>query len=270
MLIYEGKYSLTLKPLGHKYLVNGSEKPGVTSILGILNKPGLPQWAANQTVEYIKTHSEGLVDPEDTETVIVTSSTLRRARTASTRSRDDAADLGKYVHSWIEQYVKAKIRGSGWATNYKDEAKPAIQNFLSWEKEYKPIYLFSERTVYSEKFDYCGTVDCVCELEVEGIRYRVILDFKTGKPENQYIHKRGYTGKKRAYNTVFMQDAFYDIAIEEEDGVKAGAYAALYLSKDGGKFFGLSFKTDAFRLASKNLLKFYKVQQLIDYLNTWS
>lgn len=269
MLLYHGKYRLLLKPNGHKYLVNGEEKPGVTSILGILNKPGLPQWAANQTVEYIKTHSESLTAPDESSALVVTTEVLKMARTASTRSRDSKADLGKYVHGWIEQYIKAKVTGEIWATNYKNEAKVPIQNFLNWEKTYNPTYLFSERTVFSEKFDYCGTVDCVCELEIGGNRFRVILDFKTGKPESQYIHRRGYTGMKRAYNTVYMQDAFYDIAIEEEDGIKADAYAALYLSKDE-QYFGLSFETDAFRKASTQLLGAYKALQLVDYLNTWN
>jgi hypothetical protein len=271
MQIYNGKYLLQLMPNGHKYLVNGIEKPGVTSILGILNKPGLPQWAANQTVDYILNHSEPLLEGTDTGMVAVTFRDLKAARKASTKARDASANVGKDVHSWIEEYIKAKLNNkAGDKQPIKEEMKPSIESFKKWEKKYKPKYIFSERPIYSESGDYCGTCDVGLELKLNKKVYRVILDFKTGKPESQYdVLRRRYTGLKRPYTTVYIQDAFYDIAIEEEDGIPADKYGALYLTTDGSLLFALTDDVNIYRDAAKAILQTHKTLHFANNFNKW-
>lgn len=271
-------------PNGHKYLVNGKEKPGVTSILQILNKPGLSQWAANQTSEFIRFNAESFPEYEGEKAWIVTDSQLKQAKSAFSRSRDNSADIGKAVHSWIEEHIihqmgiktqkgmrNGKPRNFIKDSPYTQEMAPCIESFLGWEEMYKPKYIFSERQIYSEKGDYCGTTDVGFNMEIDGKELRVVLDFKTGKPEKQYDKRlRRYTGRKRPYNTVFIQDALYDLAIEEEDGLKADRYGVLYLSTNGDLLFGLTAETEAFRNAANAIVAAYKALHVVDYLNKWS
>jgi len=250
-------------PNGHKYTVNGEEKPGVTSILSILNKPGLPQWAANQAIEAIKSDSK-LVYSDNGKYYHVYEKTLYMARKAFTLRRDDSANIGKNVHKWIENHVKNKLEGKDQDEEYSEDMKPSIESFLSWEEKYQPEYLFSERIIYSEQGDYCGT----CDVGVKIDGKRIVLDFKTGKPEKEYNKKlRRYTGKKRAYSSVFIQDALYDLAIEEEEGIRADQYGALYLSTNGELLFALTDDTDAYRKAGQAIVETFKSLNVINQLN---
>jgi hypothetical protein len=268
--IYDGKHLLQLMPNGHKYLVDGEEKPGVTSIIALLNKPSLPQWAANQSVQYIHEHATPFPEYQGERAWITTETNLKNARIAFTRFRDNSADVGKDVHAWIEKHINSKITGSSWPRNYSKEMEPSITSFLLWEEAFKPQYLFSERTIYSEAYDYCGTVDTCIILHEETGDVRMNLDFKTGKPERQFDRSTGrYTGRIRPYNTVFLQNAMYDMAIEEEDGVRADRYGALYLSTNGDCLFGTTTHTNEFRTAARHLVEAYKAMNHVDMLNTW-
>ena len=272
--LYGGKYSLKLMPHGHKYLIGGQERPGVTSVLAILNKPGIPQWAANQVVEFIKNDSKPFPEHEGQKAWIVTEFDLKRSRTAFLRRRDGSADIGKQVHKWIEGHIDRKLKGQKSEpklSELPEELRPSIESFLKWEKKYQPKYIFSERIVYSEKHGYCGTCDVGIIIKEKNKETRIILDFKTGKPERQYdVKTKRYTGRKRAYTTVFMQDAMYDMAIEEEDGIRADKYGALYLSTNGELLFALTAQTEVFREAATDILHLYKSLNKANYLNKWN
>lgn len=269
--LYDNKYRLEFHDSAHRYLVNGKEKPGVTSILQLLNKPGIPQWAANQAIKSLQDHSEPFPEHLGSKAWIVTEWDLKRAKSAYLRSRDDSADLGKRIHAWVEHHIKSQIEGKSYDEKLSDDMKPSVESFHKWEVENKPTYLFSERVIYSEEGDYCGTCDVGITLkDASGVEKRVILDFKTGKPESQYDTKtRRYTGKKRPYSTVYIQDALYDLAIAQEDGVQADMYGALYLSINGDLLFGLTPHTDAFRDAGRSLVETYHTLRKIDQINTW-
>ena len=40
----------------HSYLLDGAPIPGVTSVIGILDKPALVKWAASETAAYADEH----------------------------------------------------------------------------------------------------------------------------------------------------------------------------------------------------------------------
>lgn len=243
---HNGKHEIAFTETGHSYKVDGVKKQGVTTVLKILDKPGLLQWAANKACDWIR------INCETTEIIVqgmthfvVTEEHLKLAKNAHNTLRDDAAGVGKKVHKWIEDHV-------GGRDNEIDmDMAVSVASFLQWELETKPDYLFSERVTYSEETDICGTTDCVAIINGK----RTILDFKTGHPEKEYdAYRRRYTGRIRAYSTVYMQDAFYDIAIEEEDGVGAEQYGVLYLPTDGGAFPFYSADVTFWRSAAKAVL----------------
>lgn len=84
--------------------------PSVTTILGMLNKPALVQWAANTTADYIsqRFHSSpndnnafaGLVSASDLEEWLVDAKKNWR------KLKQDAADIGTEVHKLVEAFLK--------------------------------------------------------------------------------------------------------------------------------------------------------------------
>ncbi len=87
----------------HAYFLDDRPLNGVTSILQIVAKPMLIQWAANMAVDYIKEHidKEGMLDKFES---------LEEARVAHRKKKEDAGAVGSSVHLWISQWVLAEIK----------------------------------------------------------------------------------------------------------------------------------------------------------------
>jgi hypothetical protein len=92
---------LNFESKGHRYYLDGKPLTGVTTIIGILDKPALIQWSANQAVDFIEDKLESGLG--------LTGFDLDEARKAWTRKRDKAGDIGSLCHSWIEDFVKYDI-----------------------------------------------------------------------------------------------------------------------------------------------------------------
>lgn len=182
-------------------------KQGVTSTFDILAKPELIQWAANKAVEAM---DNGVPSAE--------------AKYAHRTLKEAAGDIGTRVHYWIEQHLAGKD------LDYTKDMEASILGYLSWEKKYKPVVHYSERVVYSKKYDYAGKTDLGCRIG----KYYGIVDFKTGSCDKEYNQRlKRYTGSVRARTEHFVQDAGYDLAIAEEDGQTAQFYGVLYIPVDG-------------------------------------
>lgn len=252
MLLYDGTVELEFNEANHRYKVNGQYKEGVTSLLKILNKDGLLQWAANMATTYIKDNCK------DGKVYIVLDEDLAKAKYAHLNFRDAAADVGKQVHKWIELYI------DGSTTSFTAEMAPSIEAFLRWEAWARPEYLFSERVCYSKEYDYCGTTDVVMMLD----GMRTILDFKTGKAEEDYNPRsKRYSGKIRPRTEHLIQDAFYDIAITEEDGVAAEQYAVLYLPQNGNVQFLVNDNVGLYKQMALSVLSTARLHKACDQDN---
>lgn len=88
-----------------------------------------------------------------------------------------AADRGTTVHSLIEAYKNG----------HPIEAVPTqfqgyVDAFHKWVGDHSPKVIENERTVYSNKYGYAGTLDMVAE--IGGKKY--VIDFKTNKDGNVY------------------------------------------------------------------------------------
>lgn len=256
---HKGKHEITFTSGNHRYRVDGKYKKGATTILGMLSKDALAQWAANMAVKYIEDNC-GLIEqtPKAASYYEVREADLKAAKKYHATFRDSAADVGKAVHLWIENHLQ------GNDTEITEEMQPSVTSYLAWEAKYKPLLISSERIVYSQKLDLCGTTDLVCVIDEK----RIVLDFKTGKPEEEYNpreHKK--TGRLRAYTSVFIQDAFYDTAIQEEDGVNADAYAALYLPVTGGYSYFVTEETALYRKLARALRNTFFLFETAKFIN---
>lgn len=156
-------------------LTSGDRVPSVTTVLGILNKPALLEWAW-------QCGCKGL----DYKAI-----------------RDQAADIGTLVHYLIMRELKGeKPDTSGYSAQDIEKAENCLLKFYEWQKTNKLVPLFVETPLISEEYKFGGTIDCFGAVNGEVM----LLDFKTGKaiyPEMFYqlaayahlLHENGHLVK---------------------------------------------------------------------------
>jgi hypothetical protein len=164
----------------HAYFLNGKPMMGCTTVLGVIAKPALINWAARMAVEYIYANSSLKPEKENNNKIWqVTEHTLEEARTAHAKKRDKAADAGTDLHALVEEYVRDCIATKkGYAistTGYPDLAP--IQAFIDWAIKEKIRFIASEQRLYSKSLWVAGTCDLI--FEKDGKRY--VGDIKTYK-----------------------------------------------------------------------------------------
>jgi len=131
-------------------LDDGTKVPGVTTVLGILNKPALVKWANNLGLQGID----------------------------SSKYRDEMADIGTLAHQMIVDYFKGEATDtSEYSESQIALAENCLLSFWEWEKGHKIEVIIAESPLVSCEYRYGGTIDCFCKLDGQP----TLLDFKTGK-----------------------------------------------------------------------------------------
>ncbi len=134
-----------------RYMLEGKRVPGVTTILGILNKPNLIKWAND----------------------------LGLAGIDSDRYRDETAEIGRLAHVMIlAHFTEEELDLSDFTPNQTKAANQAMDSFYKWMEGHKfvPHPRLIEEPMVSAKYGYGGTPDLVIG---EGNKM-TLFDFKTG------------------------------------------------------------------------------------------
>ena len=151
-----------LKPLdGRK---KGQIVPGVTTIVGILNKPALVPWANKLGLKGIEVG----------------------------RFVDDKADIGTLAHAMIiDELLKRTTDTSDYSKNQIDSAENAVLSFYEWQKEHKLEIISAEQPVVSEIYAFGGQFDVYGVIDEKN----ELLDLKTGSGvyEEHYCQLGGYS-----------------------------------------------------------------------------
>ena len=172
----------------HSYYLDGMKVPGVTSIIGVLDKPALVNWAATSVAEHAINNWERLSGM----TLVNRYEELKQAHRLKNK---EAIVRGKRIHALAERI------SVGEAVDPQDAslvaAARAYADLLdAWELE--PVML--EASVLNRDYLYAGTLDGVFTSPRLGT---IIADTKTGK---------------RAFSEVALQLAAYrnaDVYLEE-------------------------------------------------------
>lgn len=155
---------------------NGERVPSVTTVLGILNKPALLEWAW-------KLGTEGI----DYKAI-----------------RDTAADIGSLAHYLILCHLKGiEPDTSEYSQQVIDKAETCLIKFWDWEKGHTLKPTLIETPLVSELYRFGGTPDWFGL--IDGVDEMV--DFKTGKglyveffyqlaAYNQLLQEAGYVSKR--------------------------------------------------------------------------
>ncbi len=197
--LYKGKVKVKFYPISHQYWVsvNGSSfkrKSGSTTYIGIKDKSvPLGIWQQTMTLDFLLQNiSKGVNIDEDMAIQAVIQNDI---------AKDEAVDIGKEMHDWLERYAKFKMKDKSQLKMPEmpeiKEAITGVNAFLEWESKHKVKYISAERMVYSIKNDFMGTLDL--EAIVDGVY--CLVDYKSSNG---------------LYNSVRMQTASYKDADEEE------------------------------------------------------
>jgi len=131
-------------------LRDGTLVPGVTTVLGVLAKPGLVQWANSLGLAGIDTR--GYVD--------------------------ELARIGTLAHQMIENDLGTEPPDlAGYSPEEIDRAENCLIKWYDWRKRHEVIPAWIERPLVSERLRYGGTIDCLARIDGR----LEVLDIKTAR-----------------------------------------------------------------------------------------
>lgn len=150
----------------YRHPKTGEEAPSITTILGVLDKPALPRWAAKEAAEYAATHWPAL-------SALPARDRVKLIKAAPWDRSGDAASVGDRVHDAIDLAIK----GNTTSAPYDLDIVPFMDAFADFTDTWRPEWVTSEFTVWNRAVGYAGTGDFIAR--VGGLL--VLGDHKTGK-----------------------------------------------------------------------------------------
>ena len=220
---------LTFNPGNHTYRLDGQWVPGVTSILGCLDKPAIPKWAAGVVAEYVADH------PDDIETLrgLGRKIMVDALKNKPWETRDAAGDRGTSLHDALEALL---IHGE---VDVPDEHVPVIENALQFLDDWQIEPILTEAAVGSREHRYAGKLDLIAHYRRPdtGQTGVAIFDWKSGRalyPE--------YAWQLTAY--AFAE--FHGLNGDEHPLPECGAAFGVHIRADGYDVAPFKFGPDIF------------------------
>lgn len=160
---------LSVKTANGRYYTHpgrGKQVPSITNIKDLRNIPALKYWAAKEAANYAADNREKLAGLEREEVFQL----VKSAPFAQSSTRAEASLVGDIVHEWIDQVIKgvstyenidtAVYTGKDGAERQApQQARQMFRQFGGFLDRYKPKWVASEFTVWSDKHGYAGTAD---------------------------------------------------------------------------------------------------------------
>ena len=223
---------------------NGKLWPGVTSIIGNIDKPYLRFWAVKlgmETVDELWEAGKAYLEEEKQQILGI-------GKTAHTKKAREAADSGTIAHNWIDEYIAAKISGEPryQAPIQSPEAEKAVEAFLEWEESHNIQWLAGDTVVGSAIHEFGGKLDGLAMIDGKS----TLIDFKTS---NQISPE------------YFLQTAAYQLALEEM-GYKCEQRLILRIPKTGKQFEALIVPTPL-DLDTETFLACRQIQRWKSYID---
>lgn len=193
--LYNGLYHIVHNPTAKgrqpRYVVNDTRPKGVTTILGSTLAKDFVSWALN-CMEDVLQSKWPTISMED----------IAFAKAESARRRDSGAGTGTEAHALVEKYLKGTSQLD--LSEVSTEALQAYKAFVEWFETVGPTVINVEEVIFSETWGFCGTYDCM--LEIEGKVY--LCDLKTTNASRN--------APQGVYAENFLQLGAYALAHEEQ------------------------------------------------------
>lgn len=247
----------------HLYVLDGKPLTGVTTILGVIAKPALIQWSADEAVKFLGWMNPKYESPEKiAESVKAKLSEIKEldeqgfltllsdARVQHAKRKKDAASTGTDSHSAVEEIVKKAIvtvvnggkldKTLDYSNTESKTVETVVNSFIKWAVDNDITFLESEKRLYSKKHWYAGTCDLV--FLKDGKKF--VGDIKTSSG----IYGREY----------FFQMAGYQIALEEQGFKDFFGSTVIRCGKDGSFEVKDSFDLESDKAGFLAALKLYR------------
>ena len=153
------------------------------------------------------------------------------------KAKEEAGSRGSKVHNAILQLIngkRLKLLDSNKESIFTNEEWKMILAFKNFWDDFEPITLECEKTVFSKRFKFAGTIDWMGTIKMPGKdkkakRVLAIMDWKTSKA---------------IYNSNLVQVAAYAFASTEMEKKKAQALAVIQLGSKNKKGYAVKFVED--------------------------
>lgn len=199
------------------YFINGFKEPlpSVNSVIDILSKPWLIQWAAKEGAKaLIKNPFLGIQD----------------AIKAVNDIKIKAGEIGSTVHKIIEDPTSISKNA------IPKEIKPYIEAYNKFNSDFVVRTILKEEMVFSRKYKFAGTLDRLVEMKNKEI---ALIDFKT----NHTILQR---------NLSLQLSAYKQAVLESNPSIKVSRLIGVHLKNDGS--YSLIEVPDSFKIFKALLL----------------
>ena len=215
---------------GRHYEVEGYQFDftSVTSITGVVNKRGIPDWYKKMGIEKaidiidkpgarerLELQAKGKNDRARKHKNNTWQTQLYdEAKVGPQEAMDFAAKFGNDSHKLIERLALRDIGKGQDIGNPTEQYIPIIEGFQAWFRDNDLAIVASELMVYHPAYKYAGTIDLVCRRE--GTAELVVIDVKTGG----------------VFDEAAMQISAYSQALEYLTGDPVSEAWALQLPRD--------------------------------------
>jgi hypothetical protein len=247
---YENTIEIRYYPGPHQYFLVDPNLGNLTLLLNISTvskivdrSPALIPWTAKVTVEKLLRIIPTLTYP-GTGKIVVPEMSLEdftkialEAKTAHSDRLEDAGEVGKMAHAWIEEYIKAVIASdvvmiNGLMTSMCPDprATACVIAALDWMKAHNVRWKETERKVYSKKHQVSGTLDGLCI--VDACEDPICCP----KPFKDRLSLADWKTSNYLYVEFLFQTAAYEQCYEEEFNVDIPDRWVLRLGKEDGEF----------------------------------
>lgn len=164
---------LRFTPGNHRYTLDGQYVPGVTTILGCLDKPAIPKWAAAQVATYVAENADAVEQLRS----LGERGMVNALKEIPWKKRDDAATRGTTLHDYAEALL------NGEEVDVDDELVPVIEHALQFMEDWHIEPIATECAVASREHWYAGTADLFAKYTRPdtGHSGTAIFDWKSGK-----------------------------------------------------------------------------------------
>lgn len=154
----------------HRYWLDGKPIKGVTTLLGSLNKPAIPYWAAKSVAEHVADNLDNLPawGQMDRESLVAA------LKQVPWTKRDKAGIRGTEIHALAEEIVHGR------EVEVPDTLLGFVQGYVDFLDAFNVKPIATECSVgnrehfYAGRFDFIGTIDTD---EHAGLTW--LLDWKT-------------------------------------------------------------------------------------------
>lgn len=256
----------------YRHAATGALLPSVTTVTGILAKPGLAQWQISQAAEHVRQNWDRATAEFGRDLV------LDEASVAGDRVRDEAADVGTRAHDAIERWLIAAIEGR-WErapafVNPKGDGKDHLvvsccRAAEAFCLDHGVVPVAPELLVANPKDGYAGTLDLLALAPIEAragratcrhgerwgdgrgnVRCASGCDAKWTYRLTLVDWKSANSIQKKEY---VMQVAGYEAALAASTGLKVHSAVVVRLDKGNGSYQA-SWVPRAQRAAAKRTL----------------